>query len=96
MIENSEIPVAYDAYGRMKFHPDYHGKQRTPWTTTDEKYLIEHYETEGPEQVSLALERTIHTVMGRACDLRKAGRMVKPAKKQYTKRSGSVAMLESA
>jgi hypothetical protein len=93
--ENNAIPVAYDAWGRMKFHPDYHGKQKTPWTTSDEKYLIENYEKDGPEQVSLALERTIHTVMGRACELRKAGRMIKPAKKTYAKRSRNTDMLEA-
>lgn len=91
-----EIPVTYDKWGRMNFHPDYHGKQKTPWTTSDEKYLIENYEAAGPEQVSLALERTIHTVMTRAYELRKVGRMVKPAKKTYAKRSRSTTMLAAA
>jgi hypothetical protein len=80
----------------MKFHPDFHGKQGTPWTTADEKYLIENYATDGPEQVSLALERTIHTVMTRAYELRKAGRMIKPTKRTNVKRSRSTAMLEAA
>jgi hypothetical protein len=92
MSESSAIPVVYDNYGRMKFHPDFHGKQGTPWTNTDEKYLIENYATSGPEQVSLALERTIQTVMTRAYKLRKAGRMVKPAKRKLVKRLGSTAM----
>lgn len=94
MSENSTPPV-YDPYGRMKYHPDYHGKQRTPWTTTDEKYLIANYVSAGPEQVSLALERTVHTVMARACELRKAGRMAKVAgKRSYSKRMRSTAHLE--
>jgi hypothetical protein len=96
MTENTEIPVAYDAYGRMKFHPDYHGKHGTPWTTGDEKYLIENYESAGPELVSLALERTILTVMGRACELRKAGRLAKTAKKTYSKRMRCASTLEPA
>lgn len=92
-----EIPVTYDKWGRMNFHPDYHGKQKTPWTTSDEKYLIENYAAIGPEQVSLALERTIHTVMTRAYALRKDGRMAKPAaKRNYSKRTRSTAMLEAA
>jgi len=78
--------VTYDRYGRMNYHPDLHEKQGTPWTTSDQKYLIENYEMEGPEQISLALERTIHTVMTRACKLRKSGQMAKPSKKQYHKR----------
>ena len=79
-------PVTFDRQGRMNFHPDYHGKRYTAWTTGDEKFLIENYAAIGPEQVSLALERTIHTVMLRACELRKAGRMTKPAKRTHTKR----------
>jgi hypothetical protein len=93
-VSTSSIPVTYDRFGRMNFHPDFHGKQGTPWTTTEEKYLIERYHLDGPESVSLSLERTIHTVMTRAYELRKAGRMVKPAKRVYTKRSR--AMVEAA
>jgi hypothetical protein len=86
------IPVAYDRFGRMKYHPDYHGKHCAPWTTFDEKFLIENYETSGPEQVSFALERTIQTVMARAYELRKAGRMSRSsAKRSYTKRSRGAA-----
>lgn len=81
------LPVTYDAQGRMQYHPDFHAKQRTPWTTTDEKYLIEHYATLGPEHVSMTLERTIKTVMTRAYELRKAGRMAKPATRSNTKRT---------
>jgi len=87
MDSTSQTPVSYDRFGRMNFHPDYHGKQKMPWTTADEKFLVDNYEAMGPEQVSLALERTIHTVMTRAYQLRKSGRMARPAKKTYTKRS---------
>lgn len=83
----SDIAIVYDRLGRMRQHPDFHGKHCTPWTTADEKYLIENYVTAGPEQCSLALERTIQTVMHRASELRKAGRMIKPAKRPYFKRS---------
>lgn len=76
----------YDAYGRMNYHPDFHPNQGTPWTTTDQQYLIEFYEKLGPEQVSLELGRTIHTVMTRACELRKCGDMPKPAVKKYHRR----------
>jgi len=69
------MTVTYDKYGRMNYHPDFHGKQNTPWTTADEKFLIENYAKLGPEEVSFALERTTHTVMQRATRLRKSGRM---------------------
>lgn len=69
--------VQYDSLGRMRYHPEYHGQHKKPWTNKEEQYLIEHYVSHGPEAVSLALERTINTVMDRACALRKAGRMPK-------------------
>ena len=69
--------ITYDRFGRMHFHPDFHGKHKKPWTNKDEQYLIENYETQGPEAVSLALERTIKTVMTRANVLRNAGKMPK-------------------
>lgn len=78
--------VAYDRYGRMKYHPEFHSKQQTPWTVEDQNYLIENYVPLGPEQISFALERTIQTVMQRACELRKKGMMEKSVKKIYHKR----------
>jgi len=75
------VPVTYDRYGRMNYHPDYHVKQNTPWTNIDQQYLIDNYETLGPEQISLSLERTIHTVMTRVYELRKKGLMHKPKHK---------------
>jgi hypothetical protein len=42
-----------------------HVRQGKTWTTSEQAYLIAHYELIGPEQMSLALERTIHTIMTR-------------------------------
>lgn len=78
--------VTYDRYGRMNYHPDMHENQGKPWTCRDQKYLIEHYEKFGPEQVSLDLGRTIHTVMTRVYELRKNGRMPKPTKRAWHRR----------
>lgn len=77
----------YDRYGRMNYHPEYHQNQGKPWTTRDQKYLIEYYEKLGPEQVSLALGRTIHTVMQRASELRKRGVMRMPTTRTYHRRT---------
>ncbi len=77
----TSIEITYDKQGRMQYHPDYHAKHGTPWTTVDEKFLIDNYEAIGPEQISFALERTIHTITTRAYELRKKGVMKKPAKK---------------
>lgn len=74
------MPVTYDRYGRMNYHPDFHAKNKKPWTISDQKYLIENYEKIGPDSMSFTLERTIHTVMQRACELRKKGLMPKRSK----------------
>ena len=71
-------PITFDAEGRMEFHPDFHGKHNRAWTTTDERFLIDNYETLGAEAVSLHLERTIQSIMRRVCNLRAKGRMAPP------------------
>lgn len=81
--------VTYDKYGRMNYHPELHGNQGKPWTTSDQQFLIDNYESMGPEQVSFALERTIHTVMTRAYELRKRGIMPKPVKQKHHRRMRS-------
>lgn len=80
------MPPTYDRYGRMQYNPDYHPNQGSPWTTKDQQYLIDWYAKLGPDQVSLDLGRTIHTVMQRACKLRKQGLMRKPEKTIYHSR----------
>lgn len=85
-----DLSVTYDRYGRMNYHPEFHGKQKQPWSTTDQKFLIENYDRLGPEQVSLELERTIHTVMTRAYELRKKGLMPRPKKPTWHRRMRSV------
>lgn len=85
-IDDGNVIVTYDKWKRMNYNPVFHGKQKQPWTTTDQKYLIDNYERDGPEEVSFALERTIHTVMQRACELRRRGVMAKPATRSYHKR----------
>ncbi|ELH7813096.1 hypothetical protein P3597_25545 [Vibrio parahaemolyticus] len=86
MMNYNDIPVTYDALGRMRYHPDFHPNHGSPWKTTEQKYLIERYVLDGPEQVSFALGRTIHTVMSKACELRKLGLMPKPVKLKHHRR----------
>lgn len=80
-------PVTFDKQGRMQYHPDYHSNHGKPWKITEQNYLVQNYDVLGPEQVSLALERTPHTVMAKAWELRKKGVMPPvPAKKKRHKR----------
>lgn len=84
---SDDAPPVYDRHGRMQYHPAFHDRHGQPWTTTDQQFLIDHYDLLGPEQVSFALGRTIHTVMTRAYELRRDGLMPKPAKRGWSRRS---------
>jgi hypothetical protein len=84
----SDADITYDKNGRMNYHPELHGRQGKPWTTSEQAYLVAQYEIIGPEQMSLALERTIHTVMTRAYELRKKGLMPRPKRRVMHPRSG--------
>lgn len=68
-------PIEYAASGRMKYHPDYHPRQGKPWTNHEQRYVIERYVKDGPEEVSFALGRTIGTVMSYVYRLRRLGVM---------------------
>lgn len=70
--------IQFDAHGRMRYHPEFHPKQGSYWTTVDQQFLIGNYARIGPEECSLALGRTIHTVMQKAYQLRRLGLMPKP------------------
>ena len=85
-MKNNNTPVTYDVYGRMQYHPDFHPNHGMPWKTTDQSYLMERYELDGPEQVSFALGRTIHTVMEKAYELRKLCLMPRPVKLKHHRR----------
>lgn len=69
--------LVYDRSGRLKYHSDFHARHKAPWTNHEEKYLIDNYEKDGPEAVSMALERTIGVIMTRAWVLRTSGKMPK-------------------
>ena len=85
------MDVTYDRYGRMQYHPEIHFNQDKPWLNSDEKYLIEYYEKDGPDKVALALGRTVHTIMTRAYELRKKGAMPKRSIKTNFRRTKSIA-----
>lgn len=71
----SENNCKYDSNGRLKYHPDIHPNHKKPWSIQDQNYLIDFYGASKPNDISLALGRTVATVMDRACDLRKRGLM---------------------
>ncbi|MFW8589869.1 hypothetical protein ACOI22_03605 [Glaciecola sp. 2405UD65-10] len=76
----------FDKLGRLNFHPDLHANQGKPWTNYDQNYLADNYYIDGPECVSLALERTIRSIMVKANELRKIGLMSAPTKRKNHKR----------
>lgn len=78
--------IEYDRYGRMFYNPEYHKKNGLKWSEEDIKYLIDWYDTIGPEEMSFALERTSKTVQNKVVELRKKGIMRKPIKQTYSRR----------
>lgn len=84
-IESTQ-PIAFDQFGRMRYHPDYHGNHRKPWRTDEIRFLVKHYDKVGAEECSLALERTPHTVMEKVSILRRQGVMKKPERQAKHKR----------
>ncbi|TKF97352.1 hypothetical protein, partial [Vibrio sp. F13] len=76
--------------------PDYHPNHGLPWKTSEQKYLIDRYVVDGPEQVSFALGRTIHTIMAKAWELRKLGVMPKPTKVPHHRRVQKESQHENA
>jgi hypothetical protein len=75
----------YDSCGRMRYNPEFHDKQFTPWLMIDERYLIENYAATGRSRMSFALGRTESTVAERVYRLRKMGKMP-PFKKKHPSR----------
>lgn len=49
-----------------------HLKMFSRGKSPEQKYLIDRYVLDGPEQVSFALGRTIHTVIGKGLGITKA------------------------
>lgn len=88
-------PPSYDPFGRMRYHPAFHPNHKKPWTILDQKYLIENYVSDGPEEISFALGRTINTIMERVCALRKKGVMPKSGKIVRHERTSSRAKREA-
>lgn len=69
--------IEYDHFGRMKYNKEFHSKNGTPWTYSDQQYLIQWYDKISPEEMSLALDRTSNTIAEQVNKLRKKGVMPK-------------------
>ena len=80
-----QLPITYDNFGRMKYHPDFHQRNGQPWTREEIQYVIDYYDYSGSEEMSLALERTITTVQTKVSTLRKRGLMPPADKKKWPK-----------
>lgn len=75
MLECGEkIKVEYDANGRMKYHPEFHFNQGTPWTAEDTEYLCKYHTVDDLETIAMALGRTKTTVAEKLTKLKKQGK----------------------
>jgi hypothetical protein len=73
--------IQYDSHGRMKYDPEFHTNHKKPWTTHDQKYLIEFYNGANSNDISMALGRTVGTILDKVCTLRKQ-KLMPPANKK--------------
>lgn len=63
----------YDSHGILKYNPEIHFAQGTPWSTSDKQYLIDWYYIIGAEEMSYALGRTEYSIVNYVAILRKQG-----------------------
>lgn len=63
----------YDKQGRLKYNPEIHFSQGTPWSISDKQYLIDWYDIIGPEEMSYALGRTEYSIVNYVFLLKKQG-----------------------
>ncbi len=73
-----KAPVQFDRHGRMQYHPEIHARHGKPWTTHEQKYLIDFYYVIGNTQMSFDLERPMTAIAQKVCYLRKIGLLVRP------------------
>lgn len=62
--------VTYDNFGRMKYCPELHPNKGKAWSEDELDYLVNWYSIIGPEEMSLALGRTITSVITMAVRLK--------------------------
>ena len=75
------MEVTYNNRGRMNYNQEFHTKQGLPWDNEDLQYLIEYFDIIGPEEMSLALERTEPSILTKVTELRNKKIMPIPNKK---------------
>lgn len=74
-IEDYETPYEFDAYGRIKYHKDYHPNNGRRWSYEDLAYLATFYEIDGRHSMALALGRTDSTVGDKYYELKAKGQL---------------------
>lgn len=72
---NAEQTYQYDQAGRVKFPPGTSSRSGKPWRVSEEKFLIEFYDSLGNEECSLSLGRSGSAVSNKVRLLREQGRM---------------------
>ena len=77
-----KVATNYDRYGRMSYSPELHKNQGKVWTYEEVEYK-NWYAIIGPEEMSLALERTPASVMTKASS-------IGLKTKNYSKRLGKI------
>ncbi|MFF5993675.1 DNA-entry nuclease [Lysinibacillus sp. KU-BSD001] len=73
-MEVSEIPITYDRFGRMLYHPDFHFSQGERFTESDLEYICKYYEVDHARNLAFAIGKTEHTIRSKVNTLKQLGK----------------------
>ncbi len=67
------MELEYDKNGKLKYHPEFHTRQRRRYTLEELEYLCKFCSVDGVDTIALALERTATSVQIKINELKTTG-----------------------
>ncbi|KIL42102.1 hypothetical protein SD70_02660 [Gordoniibacillus kamchatkensis] len=68
-----EVPIEYDKWGRMKYHPEFHFNHKKPYSTKESAYIVQNYRRGEVKNLALIIGRTEHCIRSKVDYFRKTG-----------------------
>ena len=73
-MEETQMPITYDRFGRMKYHPDYHVNHGKDYTIKELSYICKYYKPGHVKTLALDVGRTETSIRELVCRLRRLGK----------------------
>lgn len=67
----AELPVTYDKWGRMQYHPDFHFRHGQLYTPRELAFLVQNYRPGHVKDLQMVVGRTEHCIRSKIAYLRK-------------------------